>query len=107
MLAGTAFGAKAGFECRSVCDHKIVTAHSRRIRVADQQQIEFLFRLVLIVWIVVTIATLWVAASQGHVRAAQPPHLHAAQHRALTDYESLGGFRSGGAVSSREGAVLS
>jgi len=94
MLAGTAFGAKAGFECRSVCDHRIVTAHSRRIRVADQQRIEFLFRLVLIVWIVVTIATLWVAASEGHKRAAQPPSLYAVQHDASTDTSRWDNYRA-------------
>ena len=63
----------------------IVAAHSRGIRVADRQGIESLFRLILILQILVTIATIWVAVWQGQVLSAQPSYLYSSQHRAAAD----------------------
>lgn len=60
----------------------LVTTSLSRGRVADRKAVESLLRLVLIIWIVVTIAILWSAVSQGEPRPAKPSSLYSTDHRA-------------------------
>lgn len=59
-----------------------VAANGRRVQVAGRRRIDFLFRLVLIAWIVVTIVTLGAAVLQWKVRSAQHSSLQSPEHRA-------------------------
>lgn len=53
-------------------EHIIVAAGSRAIGAAVRRRTEAWFRLILVAWVIVTIATLWVAIRQSRPRSAQP-----------------------------------
>lgn len=48
--------------------------NSYECRVAERRGVEFLIRLVLILWIVVTVMTFWAAAWKGRLRSSKASH---------------------------------